>query len=353
MEGAASRILNSSRNISRDSQMQTEVEELLDVELPRAVRNIARKGARQRELTGDFLTDSGDFITYALELLDEVATVISDRRRIRAYLSRKLAGDDDSVDLDDANDLDKRRSALIYICRELKDTSTNINQIWENTLSETQPISIHTSRNTYTSFQERRRSSVPSSAYTQESPLPLSPYNIRDSGRAFDYPSSHLQPSPLASQPSNGQFAQRFLDSEDHDEQEEYDEEDEEEDMPSYLDAYGEMEIDRSGASYQARRTSGSTPASLSSPGSIDPGLDLERRGTGNYVCRLEWQCRKGGVVDEELVVFKRNSDYRRHMNKHDKPYKCDIPGCKNTAGFSRLDQLNRHKVQIHTIKLY
>ncbi|KAF3166819.1 hypothetical protein TWF751_008589 [Orbilia oligospora] len=349
MEGAASRILNSSRNISRDSQMQTEVEELLDAELPRAVRRIARKDARQRELTGDFLTDSGDLITYALELLDEVATVISDGRSMRTYFSRKLAGDDDLVDPDDAYDLDKRRSALIYICRELKNTSTNINRIWENTLSETQPISIHTSRNTYTSFPERR-SSVPSSAHTQESPLPLSPYNIRDSGQAFDYPSSHLQPSPLASQSNNRQFAQRLPDPEDHDEQEEYDEEEEEEDMPSYLNTYQEMEIDRSSTLYQVRRTSGSTPASLSSPGSIDPGLDLERRGTGNYVCPQGWECRKGGVVDEELVVFKRNSEFRRHMNKHDKPYKCDFPGCKNT-GFSRQDQLNRHKIQLH--KLY
>ncbi|KAF3210846.1 hypothetical protein TWF679_006633 [Orbilia oligospora] len=113
MEDAASRILNSSRNISPDSQMQTEVEELLDSELPRAMRRIARKEVRQRELTGDFVTDSGDLITYALELLDEVATAILEKRRMRAYVVRKSAGDDDSVDLDDAYDLEKKSTALM------------------------------------------------------------------------------------------------------------------------------------------------------------------------------------------------------------------------------------------------
>ena len=34
----------------------------------------------------------------------------------------------------------------------------------------------------------------------------------------------------------------------------------------------------------------------------------------------------------------------RAHLQKHEKLYKCDIPGCKNKKGFARIDQLKRHK---------
>ena len=34
----------------------------------------------------------------------------------------------------------------------------------------------------------------------------------------------------------------------------------------------------------------------------------------------------------------------RAHLDRHDKIYKCDLPGCTNTKGFARPDQLERHK---------
>ncbi|KAK6518593.1 hypothetical protein TWF506_005728 [Arthrobotrys conoides] len=359
MEDAASRILNSSRNISRgsSSQVPTEVEELLNSELPRAARRISGKKARQKELTGDFLTDSGDLITYVLELLDEVATTISDERRIRAYCDRKFANEDCLVDFDYVHHLEERHSALVNICKELKHTSTHINLIWENTFPKTQPVPRHHSRDIYSSSPERRRSSAQSSAHTQESPLGFSSYTIRDSSQILNQPGSYFHAPPLSPQRNNRQFTQNFsdiVDSEDHGEEEYergYEEEEEEEEMPSYLQTYGDMEVDRSDTSYQVRRGPGpgSTPNSLSSPGSIDPGLDLDRRGVGEYTCSMGWNCTKGGVINDEIKVFKRNSDFRRHMQKHNRVYKCDYPGCSN-PGFARPDHLNRHKEKVHKL---
>lgn len=34
----------------------------------------------------------------------------------------------------------------------------------------------------------------------------------------------------------------------------------------------------------------------------------------------------------------------RAHMAKHEKRYKCHLPGCTNTTGFARPDQLERHQ---------
>lgn len=34
----------------------------------------------------------------------------------------------------------------------------------------------------------------------------------------------------------------------------------------------------------------------------------------------------------------------RAHLQLHERTFKCDIPGCTNTKGFARIDQLERHK---------
>lgn len=71
----------------------------------------------------------------------------------------------------------------------------------------------------------------------------------------------------------------------------------------------------------------------------------LATRGKGTYVCPYGYDCKKGGVkLDGGLVTFERNSSFRAHLQKHEKLYKCDIPGCKNKKGFARIDQLKRHK---------
>src|SRR5271169_2672281 len=34
----------------------------------------------------------------------------------------------------------------------------------------------------------------------------------------------------------------------------------------------------------------------------------------------------------------------RAHIMRHERMFRCDIPGCTNTKGFARIDQLERHK---------
>lgn len=41
----------------------------------------------------------------------------------------------------------------------------------------------------------------------------------------------------------------------------------------------------------------------------------------------------------------------RAHLQKHERAYKCNIPGCRNRMGFARTDQLKRHKREVHQIR--
>ncbi|KAL2891913.1 hypothetical protein HOO65_011271 [Ceratocystis lukuohia] len=69
-----------------------------------------------------------------------------------------------------------------------------------------------------------------------------------------------------------------------------------------------------------------------------------QHRGVGQHYCPLAERCDKGGVSsDGSIRLFERNSDYRTHLKKHIKMYKCPVPGCKNVEGFGRKDQLERH----------
>jgi len=78
----------------------------------------------------------------------------------------------------------------------------------------------------------------------------------------------------------------------------------------------------------------------------------VEAWGKASYTCTLGSNCQKGGVnPDGSLVVFERNSEYRSHMSKHAKPYRCNLPGCPNVKGFARQDQLKRHQSTVpHTV---
>ncbi|KAH8810704.1 hypothetical protein F5884DRAFT_258903 [Xylogone sp. PMI_703] len=87
---------------------------------------------------------------------------------------------------------------------------------------------------------------------------------------------------------------------------------------------------------------------------SIDWPLLLERlksRGTGRHTCPQGRSCKKGGVQPNgELTVWTRNSAFRTHILLHVKMFKCDLPGCTNTKGFARIDQLERHKKTVQHI---
>ncbi|PSN60810.1 hypothetical protein BS50DRAFT_198419 [Corynespora cassiicola Philippines] len=51
------------------------------------------------------------------------------------------------------------------------------------------------------------------------------------------------------------------------------------------------------------------------------------------------------------LEVSKCQSDYKKHMLKHNKPYVCDISNCRrNGRGFTTVNDLARHKKSVHRI---
>lgn len=100
-------------------------------------------------------------------------------------------------------------------------------------------------------------------------------------------------------------------------------------------------------------------------------GIDMEslkQRGKGNYTCPKGLRCEKGGVENGQLVLFDRNSAFllvnvalhlwasltnlssRQHLNKHRRPWVCELPGCPNPLKkrkFARRDGLERHKATV------
>ncbi|KIW12853.1 hypothetical protein PV08_08040 [Exophiala spinifera] len=116
--------------------------------------------------------------------------------------------------------------------------------------------------------------------------------------------------------------------------------------------------VSHSALSYQSPRqvamSDAYTPAGAGTPVHYSSGSkELLSRGKGKHVCPYGYRCDKGGLRDDRtLVVFERNSAFRAHMAKHEKKYKCNIPGCTNTTGFARVDQLERHQ-QNNTLRTF
>lgn len=120
-----------------------------------------------------------------------------------------------------------------------------------------------------------------------------------------------------------------------------------------------DAEVERPAAHEERRSPSSQTPwPPLQTPAGERPNSqqssedrdhprsgDFNFRGSGHHTCPQGLSCTKGGVNAEgALIIFERNSAFRAHLEKHEKTYRCDIPGCINTKGFARIDQLRRHK---------
>ncbi|KAI1941790.1 hypothetical protein LOZ66_001271 [Ophidiomyces ophidiicola] len=48
--------------------------------------------------------------------------------------------------------------------------------------------------------------------------------------------------------------------------------------------------------------------------------------------------------------VGKTRSELKKHTDRHEKPYKCDISGCKRSQGFATPNDLDRHRKSVHGI---
>ncbi|KAL9600861.1 MAG: hypothetical protein Q9219_002903 [cf. Caloplaca sp. 3 TL-2023] len=49
-------------------------------------------------------------------------------------------------------------------------------------------------------------------------------------------------------------------------------------------------------------------------------------------------------------ATSRNQSEYRKHMLRHEKPFKCDVVGCSKVDGFSTNNDLDRHKKSVHKI---
>ncbi|KIW76967.1 hypothetical protein Z517_09411 [Fonsecaea pedrosoi CBS 271.37] len=51
---------------------------------------------------------------------------------------------------------------------------------------------------------------------------------------------------------------------------------------------------------------------------------------------------------DDEIKEFPRLGEWNKHMDKHERPYKCASDGCRNQKGFTYAGGLVRHEREVH-----
>lgn len=49
-----------------------------------------------------------------------------------------------------------------------------------------------------------------------------------------------------------------------------------------------------------------------------------------------------------KTVTFRRICEWNKHMDRHERPYKCDHPNCQNSQGFTYSGGLLRHQREVH-----
>ncbi|CAL3972701.1 unnamed protein product [Diplocarpon coronariae] len=52
----------------------------------------------------------------------------------------------------------------------------------------------------------------------------------------------------------------------------------------------------------------------------------------------------------EDVRSFNRKCEWSKHMDKHDRPYKCDSEGCEKLPGFTYSGGLLRHQREVHNL---
>jgi hypothetical protein len=71
------------------------------------------------------------------------------------------------------------------------------------------------------------------------------------------------------------------------------------------------------------------------------PDREVTKNAEGKFVCI--WQ-----GCTEEVREFGRKCEWNKHMDKHDRPYKCAADGCEKLPGFTYSGGLLRHEREVH-----
>ncbi|KAG6004957.1 hypothetical protein E4U21_000580 [Claviceps maximensis] len=83
------------------------------------------------------------------------------------------------------------------------------------------------------------------------------------------------------------------------------------------------------------------SPASLRIKTIIKPDRDVVKQADGKFHCPLD-ECK------EEVRTFSRKCEWNKHMDKHERPYRCPAAGCENLPGFTYSGGLLRHEREVH-----
>lgn len=83
-----------------------------------------------------------------------------------------------------------------------------------------------------------------------------------------------------------------------------------------------------------------SSPSSRSKP-IPKPDRDVVKSADGKYHCPME-ECK------EDVRAFSRKCEWNKHMDKHERPYRCPAVGCENLPGFTYSGGLLRHEREVH-----
>ncbi|KAH7011413.1 hypothetical protein EDB80DRAFT_388633 [Ilyonectria destructans] len=71
------------------------------------------------------------------------------------------------------------------------------------------------------------------------------------------------------------------------------------------------------------------------------PDREVAKQADGKFHCPLD-DCK------EELRAFSRKCEWNKHMDKHERPYRCPADGCENLPGFTYSGGLLRHEREVH-----
>ncbi|KAK5992208.1 hypothetical protein PT974_05609 [Cladobotryum mycophilum] len=84
----------------------------------------------------------------------------------------------------------------------------------------------------------------------------------------------------------------------------------------------------------------GSPPTSRVKP-IPKPDREVHKKSDGKFHCPLD-DC------TEEVRAFSRKCEWNKHMDKHERPYRCPAEGCENLPGFTYSGGLLRHEREVH-----
>ncbi|OAR00488.1 hypothetical protein LLEC1_00813 [Akanthomyces lecanii] len=71
------------------------------------------------------------------------------------------------------------------------------------------------------------------------------------------------------------------------------------------------------------------------------PSRAVSKQADGRFHCPLD-DCK------EEIRAFLRKCEWNKHMDKHERPYRCPADGCENLPGFTYSGGLLRHEREVH-----